>query len=42
MQAEEKKALDLACDQFRALMEKQLERAKKNKRRQRFHRLSVT
>ena len=31
MQAEEKKALDLACDQFRALMEKQLERAKKIK-----------
>ena len=31
MQAEEKKALDAACDQFRALMEKQLERAKKIK-----------
>ena len=31
MQAEEKKALDVACDQFRALMEKQLERAKKIK-----------
>ena len=32
MQAEEKKALDAACDQFRALMEKQLERAKKIKK----------
>ena len=31
MEMEEKKALDSACDQFRALMEKQLERAKKIK-----------
>ena len=31
MEMEEKKALDAACDQFRALMDKQLERAKKIK-----------
>ena len=30
MNIEETKALDAACEQFRALMEKQLERAKKN------------